>query len=56
MADSRTEMVSIRLTPAEHAKAAAVAEHYALNIAQLVRMLLAKEARETGVSIPPSKR
>lgn len=54
--DVRTEMVSIRLTPDEHAKARAVAKYYGLNVAAWFRMTVAERAREIGVEPTGKKR
>jgi antitoxin component of RelBE/YafQ-DinJ toxin-antitoxin module len=47
----KSEMVSIRLSPEEHAKAQAIAAHYGLNVASWVRMAIAQAAREVGVDV-----
>ncbi len=49
MSETRTEMVTIRLTVEEHARATAIAEHYGLNIAAWFRMVAREKARELGV-------
>ncbi len=49
MNEARTAMVTIRLTPEEHARAEALADHYGLNIAAWFRMVAREKARELGV-------
>lgn len=55
MKEERSEMVSIRLTPDEHRKATAVAEHRGLNVAAWFRMRVTEEAREIGVDTTAKK-
>lgn len=49
MGETRSEMVTIRLTPEEHARAEAIADHFGLNIAAWFRMVAREKARELGV-------
>jgi hypothetical protein len=48
MSAPRSEMVTIRLSPDEHARAERVAEYHGLNVAALFRMLVKREARDIG--------
>jgi hypothetical protein len=54
----REKLFTMRMSSEEWARVEALAEHYGLNAAGLIRMLLKEKARDVGVDVAaaPSKR